>query len=154
MLAGFRSLWTMFCLWAASRGLGDLCGLLKGILQLQWALVQPVLESLPPDVLHGDEGLLSFFPHLVNMADIGVIESSRQFCFPQETLPSGWIFLHFLGHELEGDLSAQGAAVLGQINLAHPALTELFEDLVMGDSLADQYGPPGCREDSVAILGL
>ena len=118
------------------QSLGDLGGLLKGILQLQWTLAQPVLESLPPDVLRGDEGLLSFFPNLMDMADIGVIESSRQFCFPQEALPSGWIFLHFLGHELEGDFSVQGAVVLGQIDLAHATFTELFQNLVMGNGLA------------------
>ncbi len=41
-----------------------------------------------------------------------------------------------LGKDFEGDFSVQ-AAVFGEIDLAHTALAQLFDDLVVGESVAD-----------------
>ena len=40
------------------------------------------------------------------------------------------------GEELEGDPSAE-ARVLGELNLAHAALAEFLDDLVVGDRLTE-----------------
>ena len=100
--------------------------------------IYAILQGLPCYVLHRDEGLVPVFPHLMDVADIGVIQSSRQFCLPQKALPRNRVFLHFLGRELQSDFAIEGTGVLSKIDLTHPALTEFLQDAIVGDGLAYQ----------------
>ncbi len=72
----------------------------------------------------------------MNMADIGMIQSSRGLGFPQKPLFRSSILLQFLGQELQRNFTVQ-RGVVSQENLAHAPLADLFDDFVMGNGLSD-----------------
>jgi hypothetical protein len=49
------------------------------------------------------------------------------------------------GEKLDGHLASE-MSIFGQINSAHSALTERFNDPVMGDRLTDHFEFPSKRE--------
>jgi hypothetical protein len=56
--------------------------------------------------------------------------------FPLEPFAGGRIILQFLRQKLQRDMSVQ-LEVFGFVNHAHPAATELFQDAVVRNGLAD-----------------
>ena len=100
-------------------------------------------KRLPFDQLHDkkpDFGFVAARRRLlesVNRSNVGVIESGKQLRFALEARQSVWIGGQCLRQHLDGHISAQ-LGVVGPIYLAHPALAERFEDLVVTEGLTDQ----------------
>ena len=128
-------------------GAGDRIGQRDGDLQQarerQPLAGQQLRQSLSLDQLHRDEvNALGLF-HRVQRHDVGVVQSGNGAGFPLETGPPVRIFGHLGRQHLQGDLSVQ-PGVLGDVDLAHPALTQAAEDFVVCEALADHSLAP-CR---------
>ena len=95
-----------------------------------------LLERLALQQLHRHERLALELTNVVNRADVGVVERGSRLGFAAEALQSLLIVRQSLGQELEGDEAIE-ARVLRLIHYPHAAATELFEDTIMGNCLAD-----------------
>src|SRR6202050_5190129 len=112
-----------------------------------------MLEGLPLEKLHGDEGTPFEFTNIVNDADIGVIEGGGGTRLAMEALDGLGVLRNVIGEEFEGDVAAE-AGIFGFVDHAHTAAAEFFEDGVMGDGGADDGG--GVRHggvDSTTAVG-
>jgi hypothetical protein len=69
-------------------------------------------------------------------ADIGVVQGGRCFSLAPETLQSLAVLSYVFGQELESDEAVQ-ARVFGLVHDTHPAATELLDDAVVRDGLAN-----------------
>ena len=85
----------------------------------QRTLCQPILQGYSLEVLHCDEVSTVSFPDLMNVTNIGVIQSGGRLGFSQEPLFGCFVLLHLLGQELQSDLAIEWAGILGQIDLSH-----------------------------------
>ena len=97
---------------------------------------QPFPERLAFQQFHGDKRLAFVFVDVMNGADVGVIESRRRLSFALKPLQRLTVFDEPLGQELQRD-EAMELGVLGLIDHAHPAATELFQNAVVGNSFAN-----------------
>ena len=95
-----------------------------------------MLERLPFEKLHGDEGLALVLVDVVDGADVGVVEGGGGTRLALEAFPGLVTREQPLGEELESHLSPQ-ARVLGLVDDAHAPAAQLLEDAVVGDGLAD-----------------
>ena len=120
--------------------LGDLRADANGFLDRHRSADDPLRESLPFAVGHGDErpavfGLADF----VDRADIGVIQSRGGSRFSQEASLGGVFSAEVGRQEFQGDEAVQ-LEIPGLVNHPHAALAESLEDLEMGDRLANHPG--------------
>ena len=81
---------------------------------------------------------VAFF-NVVNRADVGVIQSGSGLGFASKAFQRLVVFRKFLGQELERDKPME-LGVLGLIDHAHAAATELLHDPILQDGLADHLG--------------
>src|SRR5713226_5366407 len=75
-------------------------------------------------------------PDLIDRADIGMVESGGCLRLPLEAGQGLGVFGDVIGQKLQGDKPVQGH-VLGLVDHTHPATTQLVEDAVVRDGLAD-----------------
>jgi hypothetical protein len=73
---------------------------------------------------------------VVDSADVGMIEGGGGLCLSTEAAERLRIARHFVRQELQSDETVQ-ASVLGLVNYAHTATTELLDDAVVRDGLVD-----------------
>src|SRR5215813_10213707 len=99
------------------------------LVDLQGLRPNPVLEGLPLQILHGDEGLAFILADLVDGTDMGMVQSGGGARFALKTLQSLAVLGKMFREELQGDEAAE-LGVLGLINHTHPAATQLLEDAV------------------------
>ena len=78
---------------------------------------------------------------LVDLGDEGMIEPGRGVGLAQEAPPRRLVGHLAVGQELERDLAIE-LKILGQVDLAHPALANLRENPVVRDLAAD-HGASG-----------
>jgi len=95
----------------------------------------PVLEGLPFEILHRNEGLAFIFADLINGANMGMVESRGGARFTLKAFQSQAVLGKMFRQELEGDEPAE-LGVFGFINHTHPAATQLLEDAVMRNGSA------------------
>jgi hypothetical protein len=95
-----------------------------------------VLEGQAVEILHGDEGLAVFLTNVVDGTDVGMVEGRRRFGFAAKALERLAILSNVFRKEFEGDEAIE-AGVFGLIDDAHAATTQLFNNAVVGNSLAD-----------------
>jgi hypothetical protein len=89
------------------------------VAERQRSALQPLLERLAIVVRHGDERLpIVGRIHVVDRADIGMVERGRRLRFLDEPFARLRIARHVLRQELESDLTLQ-AHVLGAVHDAH-----------------------------------
>ena len=86
--------------------------------------------------LHHEERMAQRLAHVVDGADIGMIESRRGARLALEALEGPGLAGEALGQELQGHGAAE-AGVLGLVDDTHAAAAELLDDPVVGDRLAD-----------------
>src|SRR5882724_10884648 len=98
-----------------------------------------MLESYAVQEFHGDEGLALVVADVVNRTNVWMVESGSGLGFPLETGQGLRVPGEIIGEEFQGDKSVE-ARVLGFVDNAHAAATELFDDAVVGDGLPDQGG--------------
>ena len=70
--------------------------------------------------LHGDEGLAVFFTHLVDLADIGVVDSRLEPCLLREARP---LHITLTQHQLDREMPFQ-SRIIGLVNLTHATRTQ------------------------------
>ena len=87
---------------------------------------------------HGDVRLLVTLADLVNRANVGVVESGSGSRFPSESLQGLGVLRQLIGQEFQRDEAAK-LGVLGLIDHAHSAATELLHDAIVRDGLADHW---------------
>src|SRR5208283_4347948 len=105
--------------------------------------VQPVssdhvLQGHAFQILHGDEQPVSALPNLVNGANIGMVEGGSGASFSAETLQCLRVTRQIVGQELQSNKAAK-VGVLSLVDDTHSAATELFDDAVVRNGLADHW---------------
>ena len=137
MFAGFTSRWTIPCAVRVVEGLRDLRDDLRDpVVGEPLLLPNDLLEVLPLDVLHGDEGRLFFLADVVDRDDVGVRERAGGLCLAQETL----VELALLDVVLRRDADrlqrdeATDDGVPAQVDDAHRALAQLANHLVAAEA--------------------
>src|SRR5215469_2224957 len=96
-----------------------------------------MFERLPIQKLHGNERLAFVPANLVNGANMWMIERGCRLRFALESFKRLVIFGQILWQEFQSD-KAMKECVLRLIDHTHPTATELFDDAVMGNRLANQ----------------
>src|SRR2546425_2966616 len=110
--------------------------------QLQHLLVgkrlagDAMLERLSLQELHDDEGLAWLLLDLMNHADVGMVECGGGSGFALESLERRLIARHLFRQEFEGHQPAE-LCVFGLVDHAHTAASELLQDAVVRDGLAN-----------------
>jgi hypothetical protein len=96
-----------------------------------------VLQSLPIEILHGDERLPVLVVDFVDGADVRVIQRGGSFGFALKAAQRLRIFRYLHGQEFEGNKPAE-LDILGLVDDTHAATAEFSNDAVMGNGLADE----------------
>src|ERR1700747_1423941 len=99
-----------------------------------------MLQRHPVQKLHGDERLSNLLADVVDRADVRVIECGRGLRFALKTGECLRVTGNLLRQELKGDEAMQ-PSVLSLVNDAHTPTTELLDDAVVRDGLADHGSP-------------
>ena len=89
-----------------------------------------MLQCLPLQKLHGDERPAFVLVHVVDGADVGVIEGGGSLRLALEALQGLMVLGHFFRQEFERD-KAMELGVFGLIDHTHPAAAQLFENPIM-----------------------
>src|SRR5271157_4555463 len=87
--------------------------------------------------LHDEEGASVLLADVMNGTDVRVIQGRGRPRLPLETAERLRVVSNFVGQKLQGHETVQ-SDVLGLVNHAHSATTQLLDDAVMGDGLADK----------------
>src|SRR5262249_62397073 len=95
-----------------------------------------MLERLSFEELHDDERLPLVFPNVINGADVGVVECRSSPSLTLEALQGLFVSGEFLRQELQGNLAAE-PGVFGLVHDTHATATQLLQDAVVRDDLAD-----------------
>jgi hypothetical protein len=122
---------------------------LEQVFQFHWPTRDRVLQSFAYQEFHGDEGSPIFLADVVNGADMCMVQGGGGLRFALEAREGLVIFGDIIGEEFEGDVAVE-ANVFGLVDNAHTSTTELLENAVVGDCLANER--VGVRH-SAAILG-
>jgi len=109
-----------------------------------------VLQSLPFQVLHDDEGLAFVIADVVNDTDVGMVQRRCSTGFPLEPLQCLAILGKLLKQELQGHIAAQ-AGVLSLVDHTHSTAAQFLCDFVVGNGLAD-HGLVGGSESRGAEM--
>jgi hypothetical protein len=114
---------------------GDLAGQSQGLGQPERAVLQAPVERVAGDVLHDQEDRVALFADLEDLADVRMIERGHRHRFAPQPLPR----LHVGGgggwEQLDRDLTIE-TGVVGAIDLAHAALTDLGDEAVAAETSA------------------
>src|SRR6185369_1936919 len=100
-----------------------------------------VLQRHAIEKLHDNECLAGLLTDIVYRANVGVIECRGSFGLSTKTAQCLRIVGDFIREELQGYEAVQ-SRILGLVNHTHPPSTQLFQDAVMRDGLADQLRRP------------
>src|SRR2546428_7329780 len=98
-----------------------------------------VLKGLPLQELHDDKVLSLVLADLVDRANIGMIQGGSCPRFTLKSLQRLMIGRELIGQELESNVAAQ-AQVFGLVDHTHAAATQLLQDTVVGNGLANHGG--------------
>ena len=108
------------------------------LFDLQRTALDLVLESRAVQQFHGDEGLALLLADVVDGADIGMVQSGGRPGLALEAVQGLRVLGNIFRQELQSDKAVQ-PGVFGLVNHAHAAATELLDDAVMRDGLADHW---------------
>ena len=95
-----------------------------------------VLQRLPVEKLHGNERPSVVFADFMDGADVRVIQGGSSLRLALEAAQSLRVWRKTVAQELQGNEAVE-LGVLRSIDDTHTAATELFEDAVMRDGLAN-----------------
>ena len=109
--------------------------------QIQWPAPDSVLQRQAVEEFHGDESFAVLVVNLVNGADVRMVQGRGSFGFALKAAQGLRIFGNVVGQELEGDKAAQ-LHVFRLVDNAHAPTTELLDDPVVRNSLADHGVAP------------
>jgi hypothetical protein len=88
---------------------------------------------------HGDERSAFVLPDVVDGANVGMVQRGGGLRLALESGQGLWVSGYFFGKELQGDKAAQ-TRVFSLVDNAHATATQLLDDAVVRDGLADHQG--------------
>ena len=115
---------------------GDFDGQAEQDVHFERTAGDAMLQGQAVQILHGDEGLAIFLADVVNGADVGMVQRGSGLGLAAETLQSLAVLGDVFREEFQGDEAIE-AGVFGLVNDTHAATTQLFDDAVVRDGLAD-----------------
>src|SRR6266446_10651988 len=115
---------------------GDLDAQREQCFQFDGTPGDAVLQRRAFQKFHDNERSPVLFADVMDRADVGMIQGRRSLRFALETGESMRISAYVLRKKLERDETVE-TSILGFVDDYHPAATELFDDAVMRDGLAD-----------------
>ncbi len=92
---------------------------------------------------HGDKRLTVLLADLVDGADVGMVQRGGRARLSAKTLQSLRVLRHVIGKKFQRDKTTK-RVILGFIDNPHAAATQLFDDSVVRDGLADRDVGNGC----------
>ena len=114
----------------------DLNTHLQQLLNLERPALDLVLEGGAIQILHGDEGLPLLLADVINGADVGMVQSRGRLGLPLKAGQSLGVAGDVIGQELECHKTMK-ASVFSFVYHSHPPATDLLDNAVVGDGLAD-----------------
>ena len=135
------------------QGVGNLDGRIEQIFEFQWAGLKALFERQTLQEFHGDEGLALVLANLVNRADSGMIQRRCGTRFAAETLQRRGGLRQVRRQELEGHLPAE-KDVFSLVDNTHTSATQLFQNAVMRNGIADQCPWPPRTGSGAKFLTL
>ncbi len=114
---------------------GDLHRGLEKLFFRQRAGFNALLQRAALEQFHHHERVPVLLADVVDRADVRVVQRGRRARLALEAFLGVRVTEELLGQHLDRNLPAQ-PRVLGQVNLAHPALTDLLRDAVVQQCLA------------------
>src|SRR5215469_351081 len=108
-----------------------------------------MLQRNAIEIFHGDKRFSVLFPDVVDGADVWMIQRRRRLCFSLEAHQCLRVFCDIVRQEFQGHAAVQ-PSVFALVDNAHTPTTELLDNSVVGNGLADER--VGVRH-SAAILG-
>ena len=127
--------------WARVERVGDLCPEPEDIGDGHRPLAQVLGERDPVDQFHDEETNVAFLSHVVEHADVRVVQRGDRLRLALEARLDLGVLRDRFGQDLDRHFSAQ-PRVPGPVDLAHAALSEQLEDFVVAERLADQSMAP------------
>ncbi len=118
------------------QGVGHLIAIFGDPLDVQRLARNAVFEGEPLENFHDDEVLAFVLVHVVDGADVRMVEGRGGAGFALEALGCQAILGKLFGEELEGDEAAK-SNVFRFIHHSHAAATQLFDNAVMRDGSAN-----------------
>ena len=106
-------------------------------IQAERAGGKPILQRRALQVLHDDERTPVLLADVMDGADVRVVQRRRRPRFTRESAQCVRIRRELVGDELERHRAAE-SRVFGLIHDAHAAAADLFDDVIVGNSLANQ----------------
>jgi hypothetical protein len=115
---------------------GDLQAQVQDLLGAEPPRRDAVLQRLPMQALHDDEGAPLVLADVVDGADVGMIQGRGGLRLTLEALAGGRVVEVGLGEELQSDAAVK-PSVLGLVDHAHAPAAQLLEDAIpeLGQSL-------------------
>ena len=117
---------------------GDVQAEVQKLLGLKPPGEDAVLQCLPLQAFHDDEGLPLVLADVVDGADVGMIQGRGGLRLTLEALTGGRVAEVGLGEELQRDVAVE-AGVLTLVDDAHASAAELLDHAVVRDGLADHW---------------
>ena len=105
---------------------------------LEWTVSDPVLERVPVQELHGDEGLGVMGSDFVDGADVRVIQGRRCLSLPLETAQSLGIPGNLVRQKLQRHKAVQ-TEIFGFVHHSTAPAAQLLNYAVMGDGFAESW---------------
>jgi hypothetical protein len=102
----------------------------------QWTATNAMLQRHPVQKLHSDKCFTILLTDVEDRADVRMVESGRSLGFALKTSQCLRVASNFIGQELEGYKTME-PGVFRLVDHAHAAATELLDDAVVRDGLAD-----------------
>ena len=91
-------------------------------------------QRTPADEFHYDVTLAVGFAHVIDGANIGMVQRGGCTRLANQKRASVFVVVQFIGKELQGYVATQ-PVIMRAIDHAHPAGTDFFDDSVMRDGL-------------------
>ena len=110
--------------------------------ECEWLAGHQLLQRLPLQQLHDDELPVVVLADVVNGADVRMIQGRGGAGLTLETIDRMRMLRQFRRQELQRHVPLQ-ARVLSAIDDTHPPTSQLLDDAIVGDGLADHFWRQG-----------
>ena len=122
------------------QGVRDLPGMSQRFSDWQRSMPETCGQRPSFHKLHRDAADVAGFLQSVNLGNVRMIERGERPRFAPETQQTFWISDEFAGKEFQRDVAIE-FRIAPAIDLAHPAGSDGFENVVRSNSASDQHGP-------------
>ena len=120
----------------SGEGVGYLNSDIEQLLNVHGLATNVLLEAVPLQLFHDDEGMAVMILDFVDGADAGMVQQGGGAGLALEALHGFAVAGEIIGKKLDGDVAAE-PHVFRFVDHAHAAAAQLTQNAVMGDRLAD-----------------